>query len=382
MIVIVILSLITFVVGLKNSTPHELIESDVRLMPIQRERIYKNNKLRGLGTVDDGETVGFWRNHYVNGAYEIPVVFDEDDEYEGNNTMSTSVAASVLNKMRSMETKLGGIIRFVTEFNKNDYLDGYIRIGSYTSGCWSYVGRLPVIYQPQVINFGTGCDFTDTVEHELMHALGFFHEQARPDRDDYVIIHWTNIPPEKYANFEVADGIDSRGSPYDKRSIMHYDNYAFAINNQFPSMSSRDQNEPILGSSFTMTYDDIIQLRMLYRCTTGTRPSYSTNCDTSCPCRLDEGVCTGDTGCIGTLVCVDSKCAMPGTTTSPSTSPTTAGPTVPPTPTANPTPQPTTQTTTNAPTYATSINDNTMLAIGLGVGAVLLAIIAGSLFIN
>lgn len=68
----------------------------------------------------------------------------------------------------------------------------YIRITAGNSGCWSSVGR---IGGRQDLNLQVpGCvTKKGTVIHELMHTVGFLHEQSRYERDDYVTIMWQNI---------------------------------------------------------------------------------------------------------------------------------------------------------------------------------------------
>ena len=52
------------------------------------------------------------------------------------------------------------------------------------------VGR---IQGKQQLSLGNGCVYTGTIIHEFLHAIGFYHEQSRPDRDQYVRIIKENI---------------------------------------------------------------------------------------------------------------------------------------------------------------------------------------------
>lgn len=39
------------------------------------------------------------------------------------------------------------------------------------------------------------CMTFDTVVHELLHAVGLYHEQSRYDRDGYITVQYANIEP-------------------------------------------------------------------------------------------------------------------------------------------------------------------------------------------
>jgi len=43
------------------------------------------------------------------------------------------------------------------------------------------------------MSIGKFCETVAIVEHEIMHALAFYHEHSRPDRDDHVNIIDSNI---------------------------------------------------------------------------------------------------------------------------------------------------------------------------------------------
>ena len=52
---------------------------------------------------------------------------------------------------------------------------------------------------------------------------GATHEQNRQDRDLFVTVHYDNILETSRVNFEKkTQSFDSRGTPYDYMSIMHY----------------------------------------------------------------------------------------------------------------------------------------------------------------
>jgi len=105
--------------------------------------------------------------------------------------------------------------------NKRNYIE--IKFGK--GGCWSSVGMNGGRQQVN-LQFPSCMGTAGTPMHEIMHALGFFHEQSRPDRDSYVIIAGPNIQSGRKRNFDKMKTTKAYDH-YDYDSVMHYNVYAF-----------------------------------------------------------------------------------------------------------------------------------------------------------
>ncbi|CAF3988560.1 unnamed protein product [Rotaria sordida] len=209
---------------------------------------------RGIGK---REPSARWPNGIV--PYEI------SSDYDGYDRAKIISAMRRLERIVSLDPiSASYCIRFQPKTADDKYFIS-IRNGS---GCSSYVGRVNEGGQRVTLQMKSYCvDREATVMHEFMHALGFWHEQSRPDRDDYITIDFNNVQSGKEHNFnkysfEVTDTLNL---PYDYNSVMHYSKTAFSMNGR-PTIITKDPDVWI-GQRNSLSATDIEEIRKYYDCT-------------------------------------------------------------------------------------------------------------------
>ena len=102
--------------------------------------------------------------------------------------------------------------------------------------------------------------------------LGWWHEQSRPDRDQYIKVHWDNIDESMHSQFRVCQGCSDQGSAYDTTSVMQYATWAFQKSPDKPSMTKIGcpddevwpSKECRLGQYDGMNESDLFEINKLY----------------------------------------------------------------------------------------------------------------------
>lgn len=130
------------------------------------------------------------------------------------------------------------------------------------TGCWSYVGYQRNI-QPLSLQLN-GCVYVPTIQHEILHALGFHHEHTRSDRDQNVTIHYENIISGVENNFNKIQ-TNNLQTPYNFNSVMQYNNWAFSANGEMTIVANHDPSF-VFGSAASMSTNDTLRVNRLYEC--------------------------------------------------------------------------------------------------------------------
>lgn len=199
-----------------------------------------------------------------------------------------------------------GVVSFANRTNETNY----IIFTAAASGCWSYVG---FVGRQQEINLdpAQGCMNSRSATHELLHALGFWHEQSRVDRDTYLRIIWANIKPGYENNFAKRTKSNTPIT-YDYSSIMHYKANVFALDRKLPTLVPIKPIGAIIGELPLMSPKDTLALQLYYMCTSGPRTQIPKTtrawCTDDCRCWKGKGQCKKNSECQPGLRCVRDLC--------------------------------------------------------------------------
>ncbi|XP_055773707.1 hatching enzyme 1.2-like [Salvelinus fontinalis] len=226
----------TRILQTNNGTTETLMEGDV-MVPRTRTAIrclWSNECL--------------WERKKSENLVKVPYTLSSDfDSYS---------QGKIKYAMNTFHTKT--CVRFVQRSNQRDYLSIESR-----SGCSSWVGKTG---GKQLVSLEKrGCVYHGTIQHELLHALGFYHEQNRSDRDKYIRINWEYVERGEEPNFDKED-TDNLDIPYDYSSVMHYNRWSFSTVYRKETITPIPDATVSIGQSLEMSAIDVQRVNKLYRC--------------------------------------------------------------------------------------------------------------------
>ena len=96
----------------------------------------------------------------------------------------------------------------------------------------------------------------NVIQHEIMHAIGFYHEHNRPDRDNYITVVEANVQEGKENNFDIipADEWHDQGNVYDANKIAEIFEVFSFLQDHILSLLTESDIIVQFGSFFSFLY--------------------------------------------------------------------------------------------------------------------------------
>ncbi|VDH95869.1 Hypothetical predicted protein [Mytilus galloprovincialis] len=104
-----------------------------------------------------------------------------------------------------------------------------------------------------------------TIIHEMLHAIGSWHEMARKDRNNYMTVDMDNVIKGAGSNFYVRQTSDI--TPFDPASDVMYGVYSFSKNGDKTEFFHDWRQEFLAGTGKTLSFYDIADVTAAYGCT-------------------------------------------------------------------------------------------------------------------
>jgi len=219
-----------------------------------------SENLEERGNYFEGDIILDAKNGIIGESYRWPentVVYIIDPEFDADQKAKLLAAWEEITQYTCIQ------FRERTDTETNHV---FVRKREDGAGCSSSVGHLG--QSQQFINLEASCvDRHGTLIHEMIHTIGFYHEQSRPDRDDYITVQYENVESGKEHNFNKYSysEVTTLDVKYDYGSIMHYSAFGFS-NNGEPTIVAKENTNLTMGQRVEMSSSDILKIQKLYGC--------------------------------------------------------------------------------------------------------------------
>ncbi|XP_069083766.1 astacin-like metalloendopeptidase isoform X2 [Pleurodeles waltl] len=187
--------------------------------------------------------------HSSDGLVRVPYVLD--------GVYGEAQKAKVSAAMQEIATMT--CVTFVPRLTERDYLNIISE-----KGCWSTYGKQGGA-QTTSLDAGS-CLKQGTIQHELMHNLGLYHEHTRKDRDAYINIMWQYVDQDQWPNLDIENNVNTLGLPYDYSSVMHYSKTAYSNTPGKSTLVPKPDPTVRIGQRAGISNLDVTKINALYSC--------------------------------------------------------------------------------------------------------------------